>query len=48
MADIKETLKNVVKKFKRAQVVEPEGSRRMRKVQEAARDTSKRLESEKG
>jgi len=37
MVDLKEILKNAVKKLKRAQVIEPEGSRRIRKVEEAAK-----------
>jgi len=48
MVDLKEILKNTVKKLKRAQTVEPETSRRIRKVQEAAKQTSKDIQAEKG
>jgi hypothetical protein len=45
MTDLKEILKNAVKKLKRAQVVEPESSRRIRKVQEAAKQASEEVKA---
>jgi len=47
MPDIKESLKAIVKKFKKRQTVEPEGSRRIKKVQEAARQASKEITTER-
>ena len=48
MVDLKEILKNTVQKFKRAQVVEPEGLRKMRVVREAAKEEARKIEAEKG
>jgi len=47
MADLKQILKDTVKKFKRAQVVEPEGSKRMRVAQEAAKQAAKEIKAER-
>lgn len=47
MPDMKELLKNTVKKFKRAQVVEPEGLRKMRLVREAAKEEARKIQNEK-
>jgi len=48
MVDLKEILKNTVKSFKRAQVVEPESLRKMRVVREAAKEEARKIEAEKG
>jgi len=47
MADLKEMLKNAVQKFKRAQVVEPEGLRKMRVVREAAKEEARKIQAGK-
>ena len=47
MVDLKEILKNTVKKFKRAQVVEPEGLRKIRVVREAAKEEARKIQAEK-
>ena len=48
MVDLKEILKNTVKSFKRAQVIEPESLRKMRVVREAAKEEARKIEAEKG
>jgi len=47
VVDLKEILKNTVKSFKRAQVVEPESLRKMRVVREAAKAEARKIEAEK-
>ena len=47
MVDLKEILKNAVKSFRRAQVVEPEPLRKMRVVREAAKEAARKIEAEK-
>jgi len=48
MADLKKILKDAVSKFKKAQVVEPEGLRKMRVVREAAKEAGQKAQAEKG
>lgn len=47
MVDLKKVLKDTVNKFKRAQVVEPEGLRKMRVVREAAKEEARKIQAEK-
>ena len=47
MAELKEMLKKVIKAVKKAPPVEPEGARRIRQVQEAARLASEAIEEER-
>lgn len=47
MPNIKQILKDTVKKLKRAQVVEPEGLRKMRVVREAAKEEARKIQAEK-
>lgn len=47
MTTLRDTLKNMVKGFKKAQDVEPAAMKRVRKVIDAAKEESKRLKAGK-